>query len=560
MNYLRSLFLLGFIFTTLNAQSQELTNEEKHSVDSLFSTWAKTSSPGCAVAIINKGEIAYAQGYGMANLEYNIPITTQTPFHVASVSKQFTNFAILLLEENGHLSIDDDIRTYLPEIHDFGHKITIRHLMNHTSGFRDQWELLAISGWRLDDVITKDHIMKMILGQRELNFLPGEEYMYSNAGYSMLARIVDKVSGKIYRDYARDTIFSPLKMMDTHVHDDHERIVPGRAYSYYNNGDGFKKSVLSYANDGATSLFTTAEDLTRWIGNMLNPNLGESFISKMHKPGILNKGDTLDYALGLGVGEYKGIKFAGHGGSDAGFRSNIRWYPEKEVGVVVLSNLASFNASQMVNKITDIILKEDLAVDPETVEKKEEPTFIEMSEDQLKAFEGKYTISDLGVSFNIKLDEGKLLLAQEWDNSSYNILPVADNKFIVQNNIGLTFEFSKQNDNYIEIKILQGPNTFTAKRFNELSFDDNYYDKFLGSYLNDETQAVYHMVWNGDGLKATHMRHNDIPLTTLEENNFRGSTWWFGKVEFTTNDSGNVDGFFLTGGRVRNLKFKKIMN
>ena len=560
MKHLIALIILSIVLPSLSLHAQDLTNEEKSSIDSLFSNWAKSSSPGCAIAIFKEGQHVYSQGYGMANLEYNIPITPQTPFHVASVSKQFTNFAVLMLEEDGHLSIDDDIRIHLPEIHDFGVKITIRHLMNHTSGFRDQWELLAISGWRLDDVITKDHIMKMILGQRELNFPPGEEYMYSNAGYSILARIVDRVSERVYRDYARDSIFSPLNMLNTHVHDDHEKIVSGRAYSYYNYGDGFKKSVLSYANDGATSLFTTAEDLALWIGNMLNPILGESFIGKMHDPGILNNGDTLDYGLGLGVGKYKGIMYAGHGGADAGFRSNIRWYPEEGVGVVVLSNLASFNASQMVNKITDIVLKEVLEEDTEEEEKEDESTIIEMSEDQLKAFEGKFTLSDIGVSFNIKVDDGKLLLTQEWDNSSYNILPISEDKFIEQNNVGLIFEFDKQGDDYNEIKILQGANTFTAKRFVEQNFDEAYYDKFLGKYMNEETQAIYHIEKNEIGLKATHMRHNDIPLTTLEENNFRGSAWWFGKVEFTYNDDGNVDGFLLTGGRVRNLKFRKILD
>src|SRR6185369_8859885 len=199
------LFLCFCLVTTAAAQNGEDALTKK--VDQLFATWDKPESPGAAIAIIKDGAVVYKRGYGSANLEYNVPITPQTVFHVASVSKQFTAFAIAMLASQGKLSLDDDIRKQLPEVPDFGKKITIRHLIHHTSGLRDQWTLLAMAGWRLDDVITKEHIMKMVRYQRELNFDPGAEHLYSNTGYTLLAAIVERVSGQSFREYTEANIF-----------------------------------------------------------------------------------------------------------------------------------------------------------------------------------------------------------------------------------------------------------------------------------------------------------------------------------------------------------------
>ncbi len=291
------------------------------------------------------------RGYGSANLEYRVPITPQTPFHVASVSKQFTGFAIVLLALEGKLSLDDDIRKHLEEVPDFGTPITIRHLIHHTSGLRDQWETLAMSGWRLDDVITREHILKMVARQRELNFPPGSEHMYCNTGYTLLAEIVARVSGQSFAEFTSERIFKPLGMTNSHFHDDHEMIVPGRAYSYSKGEHGYRNSVLSYANVGATSLFTTAEDLARWLLNFEDPQVGGSDgIAMMLEPGVLNDGKKLNYAFGLVHSKRKGLDVVSHGGSDAGYRTVVIHLPQKRLGVVVLSNLAAFNPANAANK------------------------------------------------------------------------------------------------------------------------------------------------------------------------------------------------------------------
>lgn len=211
-------------------------------VDELFFAWDRKDTPGASVAVAKDGEILYKKGYGMANLEYDIPIGPSTIFHIASVSKQFTVFSILLLEDWGLLSLDDDIRKHIPEVPDFGTTITLRHLASHTSGIRDQWNLLAMAGWRLDDVITKEHVLKLVSRQKDLNFEPGEEFLYCNTGFTLLAEVVARVSSQSFADFTRENIFEPLKMNNTLFYDDHEKIVKNRAYSYYQDSTGNKKA------------------------------------------------------------------------------------------------------------------------------------------------------------------------------------------------------------------------------------------------------------------------------------------------------------------------------
>lgn len=552
--------LLVWIFALLvpvELIAQENNETKFQQVDSLFTKWAKPISPGASIGIYQGDSLIYTQGYGMGNLEYSIPIKPNSIFHVASISKQFTDFAILLLEEEGKLNIEDDIRKYMPEIHDFGQKITIRQLMHHTSGFRDQWQLLAIAGWRLDDVVTKEHILKMILGQRELNFEPGSEYRYSNSGYSILARIVEKVSEKSFQDFAKKRIFKPLEMNDTHVHDDHEHIVPRRTYSYYPEGMGYKKGVLSYGNDGATSLFTTVEDMGKWMDNMLHPKVGKAFVHRMRIKGKLNNGEEISYGFGQSVGTYKGLSYAGHGGADAGFRSSIRWYPDQDFGVVVLSNLGSFNPGELVNQITDIFLK------AEFVEKKKEENKrvykpIKLATAELKKFEGKYTIKQFGVNMNLQVKEDSLEVHQEWNGIRFKVVPIAQDTFIELDEPTLIMSFSIKEDKVEGFQINQGSQNYQVERYVEYKVDKEKLERLSGKYYCPETDSFYDIIFSEKGLKATHNRHADISLTQTGELSFKGNTWWMGKVDFVQDKNGEIEAFLIGGGRVDNLRFNKV--
>jgi CubicO group peptidase (beta-lactamase class C family) len=330
-------------------------------VDSLFAAWAAPTSPGAAVAVLKNGEIVLERGYGLAQIEHGAPITPATVFHVASVTKQFTAFAVALLESRGQLSLDDDVRNHIPDLPDLGARITLRHLVHHTSGLRDQWELLALAGWRLDDVITKDHVLSLARRQKELNFEPGAEYLYSNMGYTLLAEVVERVGGRPFPEWMEENVFEPLGMSSTHMHDDHERMVPGRAYSYRGSAErGWQNAVLSYANAGATSLFTTAGDLARWLASLESGALGgPDVVARVRERGVLNGGDTIPYAFALIRGEHNGRTTWSHGGADAGFRTVVLHIPEERLGVVVLGNAASFNPGALASRVAEIYLGQD---------------------------------------------------------------------------------------------------------------------------------------------------------------------------------------------------------
>ena len=319
--------------------------------------------PGAALAVTRDGEIVYKRGYGMANLEYDIPITTTTIFDLASVSKQFAAFAITTLSHDGKLSLDDDIRTYLPDVPDFGDTITIRHLLHHTSGLRDWVQSLVIAGVAMEDVISFKHILKMARHQKALNFEPGTAYSYSNTGYNLLAEIVERVTGNSFREWTDANIFKPLAMTDTHFHDDHQMILKNRAYSYQavENG-GFKHAVNNTTALGSSSLYSTVEDLAKWILNFDNTQIGEqTVIEQMHQRGVLNNGEQISYAFGLNIGEYRGLKTVGHSGSWRGFRSHLMRFPDQKFGVVILCNLDTFNPLRLAEKVADLYLADALA-------------------------------------------------------------------------------------------------------------------------------------------------------------------------------------------------------
>ncbi|MDE2753883.1 MAG: serine hydrolase, partial [Gemmatimonadota bacterium] len=352
-------------------------------IDAVFADMDRPGSPGATVSVIRDGEIVFSRGYGYAQIEHGVPVTPTTVFHVASVSKQFTAMAVTLLAAEGALSLDDPVQRHLDFVPHFEHPTTVRQLIHHTSGIRDQWQLLGISGWRLDDVITTEQIVGLMARQRELNFVPGSEYLYSNMGYTLMAQTVEAVSGMSFPEFTAARIFRPLEMDRTHFHDDHRHVVPDRAYSYAPvasgapaddegagtsdaSGPRFTKAVLSYANAGATSLFTTADDLARWLDNFRHETVGGPRVMAMMKTrGILNSGDTIPYAHGVIFGEHRGLQTIGHSGGDAGFRTQVNWYPEANTGVVVLTNVANGNPGGRARQVAEVVLADLFPEEPE---------------------------------------------------------------------------------------------------------------------------------------------------------------------------------------------------
>ena len=395
-----------------------MTNYEtlEAKVDELFAEWNRSDSPGAALAVVRDGEVIYKQKYGMANLEYDIPITTRTIFYTGSVSKQFTAFAIAMLWHEGKLSLDDDIRMYLSDVPDFGSTITIRHLLYHTSGLRDWAQSLSIAGVGIEDIISFKHILKMVRHQKELNFEPGAEFLYSNTGYNLLAEIVETVTEDSFREWMDANIFKPLDMINSHSHNDHGIILKNRAYSYQvvENGQ-FKNAVNNTTAIGAGALYSTVEDLAKWILNFDDTRIGgQTVIEKIHQRGVLNNGEQINYAFGLRIGEYRALRRGGHGGWWPGFKSHLMHFPDQKFGIIILCNLDTFNPLSLAEKVADLYLADLLAPvetpEPGEVKESNKGTKPEpLTPEQLAEFKGDYYTEELNTTYTIGVRENQLV-------------------------------------------------------------------------------------------------------------------------------------------------------
>jgi len=430
------------------AQHKALSNARR--VDALFAKWASPTSPGAAVAVMQNGKIIYSHGYGMASLEYGVPNTPTTVFDVASLSKQFTAFAVLLLAQEGKLSLDDNIRKYLPEMHDFGTPITIRELLHHTSGLRDQWGLLHLAGWRHDDVITEQDVLDLLWRQKELNFAPGEQMLYSNTGYTLLALIVTRVSGVPFSQFTQLRIFQPLGMAHTHFQDEYGNVIKNRAYSYDKDQDGaYKYVALSYSTVGPTGLFTDIEDMAKWDENFYTGKVGgKDLIADLQLQGKLNSGRQISYADGLNISRCRGLKTVSHDGGDAGYRAYILRFPDQHFSVIVLSNTGNMDPDDISYNIADVYLAGYLGpklgpVSAETPSLKTDTIDPKLTPDQLKDLAGEYYSEELAALFVVRAKDGHLSV--RYPQGELDLRQTAADQYVAELPIG-TLKFTRASD------------------------------------------------------------------------------------------------------------------
>jgi CubicO group peptidase (beta-lactamase class C family) len=526
-------------------------------VDRIFAAWDRPGSPGAALAVIEDGKVAYARGYGSANLEYDVPITGDTVFHVASVSKQFTAAAVLALAEDGKLGLDDDVRLHLPWVPAFGPRITVRQLIQHSSGMRDQWELLRWAGWRMDDVITQEHLLRIIRRQRELNFAPGSEHLYSNTGYTLLAEIVAAVSGQSFRDFTKQRFFDRLGMDSTFFFTDHEEIVPGRAYSYSpeaNAPSGFKKSVLSYANAGATSLFTTANDLTRWLLH-LDGIEGTALSRQMQDALVLTSGEIVPYAAGLSVAPYRGVRQVGHSGSDAGFRSycgRFVGHGEHGLGVVILANLSTMEPARLAQSVADLRLGARLSPLPAPPATRA-PSELGID---LGAYAGSYILTQVGMRVTVRAAADGLNI-DAGGELNINALPVDAERFYAPA-LAETVVFEHAGGAVTGFRLPRFGRMMQVKRILDLPPSEATL-AMEGDYYSSELDTTYRVRRLPRGLVVEHQRLPDTLLLPTGPGEFEGDRSGSGTFVFDLREGSLLArGFRLTGGRCRNLLFERV--
>ena len=438
----RHCFLLAILLALATASTGSvlavnLNLDLRNRIDAVFNPWNRSDSPGCALAVVSQGRIIYERGYGMANLDHGIAITPETVFYVGSVSKQFTAANVALMVSQGKLDLDADIRRYVPEMPAYSQPITVRQLVHHTSGIRDIYALMRLAGKRLENVFPDQQALELIARQQELNFTPGSKNLYSNSGYFLLSEIVGRLSQSSLREYAEEKIFLPLDMRDTHFHDSPGHVQPRTATSYQPNEDGsFRNSFLSnFDKVGAGGLYSTVRDLYKWDQNFYTGKVGgEAFLKTIQTGGKLSDGTQLDYAFGLRVSTYRGLRIVAHGGSMMGYKADFVQFPEQQFSVLCLCNLGSINPTGLTRQVADIYLASQFSAPaPNRAsapgrggDRGAAP--VTLSDSQMQVLLGSYMSPELESRLKITRS-GNALLAHQPDGSETRLIPLADGKF-----------------------------------------------------------------------------------------------------------------------------------
>lgn len=398
------------------ASSGNLPDDKaKAAVDEIFADLTKVGSPGCAVAVARGGKIVYEKGYGLANIEENVAITPQTVFDIGSTSKQFTAASILLLEKQEKLSVNDDVRKYIPELPDYGKKITILQLLNHTSGLRDYLELMTLAGINIDGVTDDDDALGIIARQKALNFEPGSEWLYSNSGFFLLSVIVKRVSGKTLAAFAAESIFEPLGMTQTLYRDSHTELVANRALAYdeKDHGAGYALAVSYFEQTGDGAVHTSVEDILKWDENFYSGQVGgKALLAELQENGHLNNGKKLDYAKGLVMSTYRGLATVTHGGSWGGYRAQLARFPEQHFSVACLCNVGNANPSKRAMRVADVYLGslmrektvKEAAGDAEPPKK----PVVTLAPEQMRGLDGEYHSEELNITYTLAVEGGTL--------------------------------------------------------------------------------------------------------------------------------------------------------
>ncbi|HEV8612195.1 MAG TPA: serine hydrolase domain-containing protein [Gemmatimonadales bacterium] len=405
--------LLGTAVAPLLAQhATDLDPRTTARIDSVFSRFAVPGSPGCALGVMREGRLVYAKGYGLASIELGVPITPATVFDIGSVSKQFTALAVVLLAQDGKLSLDDEIQKYVPEIPHYNKPVSIRNLLHHTSGLRDYLDLLVWSGVQEESVTGAREALAVLSRQRAANSDAGAEYLYSNSGFFLLSVILERASGQSLRQFAAQRIFAPLGMRHTFYLDDHAEIVPGKASPYAPRGaNRFALALANWEQTGDGAVQTSVQDLERWERNFSEPKVGgAAAIRELETPGVLNDGNPISYALGQIVDRYRGLRRVSHGGSWAGFRAQLTRFPEQRTSISALCNLSNALPALLVNRVAEVLLAADFSAPAESPTAAPLPPAQEAVVHPLADYVGRYHSDELLADWEITLAGDSLRL------------------------------------------------------------------------------------------------------------------------------------------------------
>ena len=540
-----------FVFTTiafLSTATPAQVPDKAKVVAGADRAWEKVTkayvapAPGCAAAVSLNGEVVFEKAFGLAELEHNVPNTTQTIFESGSVAKQFTAAALVLLQQDGKLSLDDPVKKYIPELPDYGSPLTIRHLLNHTAGLRDWGSVLSLTGaGRGDRVISQDLALDVITHQRALDFKPGAEYSYSNSGYNLAAIIVERVSKQKFPAFVEERLFKPLGMKNSSWRDDYQRIVPGRAHGYSRQGSGPWRLNMPFMNVyGNGGMLTTVGDWMKWNAMLESQSLGAPLVSALETRGVLNDGRKIAYALGLTVSTYKGLKDVSHGGATAGYQTFLTRYPDNKVSIGVMCNGTSPSAGGIAANITDEIF----GPFPETT--KSEPA--KVSEDELKKFVGTWRNEKTHAPARFVIENG----VSRW--SGARLVPMGGGQFTAgDNQLKFTFDGDGKPMSAETVDSDGEVRRFVPEKEWKPTPED--LALFKGDWFSEEAGATVTVAVDADKAFIKQRPAMSLPMQPVYKDHFsvQGYIVWF-----TRDKNGNISGMHVGASRLRDMPFVRV--
>ena len=520
-------------------------------VDRIFAKFDRTT-PGCAVGLGKDGRTLYAHGYGLANLEYSVPNTDSTVFESGSVAKQFTASALLLLAQDAKLSLDDDIRKYLPEVPTFGgQRITIRNLLTHTSGLRDQWGLLGIEGHPPgSQVHSPMTTLDLVAHQKMLNFPPGSDYLYSNTGYALAGLIVQRVSGKTLDEFTQERLFRPLGMTHTQWRDDFTKVVPNRATAYSGSAaTGFHTDMPFTNMIGNGGVLSTMADLMRWNENLDHPSVGgQSYVDAMQTRMRLSSGRTISYALGLTIADYHGTREVSHSGSTAGYQTFLARFPEQHVSVAVWCNYTGANPGSLAHQVADLVLSRTPATTAQASAMK-----VEVPASALAQWAGTYRDphTDQTVTF-VATETGLSTAGRGGGRGNLSWATLARDRFSSGQGEAV-FSGAPGHRTFILIRADADTAHFAEVPAEPKAIPVNDY---VGTYTSDELDVQF-VVTSRDGKLVLNRRpYEQIELQPVYPDDFQAGAG-LGTLRFTRDAKGTVIGVAFFAGRVLDVRFKR---
>ncbi len=539
-----------------NHQNQDVPLSPSKRVEKLIAEYDNEETPGGVILVMRDGEVIFDRAFGMANLTYGVPFSVETPTNIGSTSKQFTAFAIGLLEEQGKLSIDDDIRDYIPELPDFGETVRLWHLISHTSGYREYLNTLVMGGRHLGDHVSSDEVVPMIQRQPKLQNTPGDAYNYNNTGYALLAMVVEKVTEQDFPSWMKENVFLPLGMENTTVLDHRGRVIPGSAQGYgRDEKENFVKLADLSGSMGPGGIYSTVEDLVKWVQNFYKPSVGsKSLIDKMQTSFVKNDGDSLGYGFGLTIDEKDGLRRVHHGGADIAHRSEFYMFPDIKGAVITQSNNSGFPGSVAL-RVAEAFFVDVMDLDEE---KPQDPESFEYVAENFDEIVGRYAMEDMP-SFVMEFSrEGDTLFTQATGQGRVQIYASSDSTFYLTI-VDAGFTFHRNENGEIDAMTLHQNGDHRAKRIFEPKWvpSEEELEMYQGRYFSEELETFYTIVAIEDGsLVLRHRRFDDIPLRAEAKDDYTGSFPITG-LRFIRDEDDKVTGFRASSGRSFGIIFEK---